>query len=232
MKAGARQLNPALLVVFVLELCFYSASNSSELQVCDLCYGTVRAEGAVGQFCSKSAGRIEGRCCLQNDTAFDHNLIIGLDLSNCSLAQVGNIQDASAARIIDLSLNPKANISDTTFQGFIELDRLILPIHLLCPGGATSWKKIEKNGDQRLCEGQNSMCNQTVQMSTVCPENSQCAPFGPGLSQCSCAADYHGYKCLREGKFPVVQVLGPLGASTVVFSLLMWVTQRRKAKPL
>lgn len=31
-----------------------------------------------------------------------------------------------------------------------------------------------------------------------CPENSLCGPYGPGFFECSCADNYHGYKCLRE----------------------------------
>lgn len=31
-----------------------------------------------------------------------------------------------------------------------------------------------------------------------CPENSLCAPYGPGFFECSCTDNYHGYKCLRE----------------------------------
>ncbi|KAJ0060876.1 hypothetical protein NL108_001733, partial [Boleophthalmus pectinirostris] len=121
-----------------------------------------------------------------------------LDLSNCSLALVGNLQEASTATIIDLSFNPIANISDFSFQGFIALNSLILPVKVLCPGGATAWKKIVEKRGNRFCEGQNSMCNQTGQMATDCPENSQCAPFGPGFFECSCADNYHGYKCQRE----------------------------------
>lgn len=118
-----------------------------------------------------------------------------------------------------------------------------------------------------------------------CPENSLCAPYGPGFFECSCTDNYHGYKCLREvssansfhwialkhfkllflyvrfyklsflfllllrtslipctwvfclfyceqGEFPALQVFGPLGASTVVISFLLWFTQRRNAKSL
>lgn len=186
----------------------------------------------MGQFCSNSAGRVKGRCCVKNGTTGEQETITGLDLSNCSLTQVGSLNEAYTARIIDLSLNPITNITESTFQGFIELNHLILPKTLLCPGGPTSWKHIHVTEDNRICEGQNSVCNQTSQMSMDCPENSQCAPYGPGLFECSCAENYHGYKCLREGKFPSLQVFGPLGASTVVISFLLWITQRRKVKPL
>lgn len=232
MKAGSCQLNSASLVVLILILCFYEACNSSDLQVCKLCSGTVRNDSEVGQFCSSSAGRIEGRCCLKNVTTGEHDCITGLDLSNCSLTLVGNLQEATTATILDLSHNPITNIKDSTFQGFIVLNYLILPNNVLCPGGNTSWEHIELKNEIRLCKGQNNMCNQTGQMSMNCPENSLCGPYGPGFFECSCADNYHGYKCLREGEFPALQVFGPLGASTVVISFLLWVTQRRKAKPL
>lgn len=100
-----------------------------------------------------------------------------------------------------------------------------------------------------------------------CPENTACAPDGPGLVQCLCNSPFHGYKCLREvsacqtgpptpsaphptvggvggssggtalltsassqGTFPVLLFCGILGAVTLSLSLLLWGTQRRKAK--
>ncbi|XP_034554879.1 all-trans retinoic acid-induced differentiation factor isoform X2 [Notolabrus celidotus] len=155
-----------------------------------------------------------------------------LDLSNCSLTQVEDLQNASKALIIDLSLNPMVNISDAVFQGFIQLNQLILPPVISCPGGNASWEKVEAKEGNRVCEGQRDLCNQTGQLSIECPENSLCGPNGPGFFECSCADKYHGYKCLREGEFPSLQVFVPLGASTVVLSLVLWVTQRRKVKPL
>lgn len=38
-----------------------------------------------------------------------------------------------------------------------------------------------------------------------CPENSVCMPYGPGFVQCSCAHNFHGYKCLREVRMNFVQ---------------------------
>ncbi|XP_070705387.1 all-trans retinoic acid-induced differentiation factor [Pempheris klunzingeri] len=231
MKAGCCQRKPVVLI-FIFNLCIFGSYQLTELQVCELCSGTVQNGSAVGRFCSSSAGRIDSRCCLRGDNTSDPERIIGLDLSNCSLTQVEDLQGASSALMIDLSLNPIVNISDTAFQGFIDLHYMILPQDIFCPGGNTSWEKVEIKVGNRLCEGQKDMCNQTGQLSINCPENSLCAPYGPGLFECNCADNYHGYKCLREGQFPAVQVFGPLGASTVVISLLLWVTQRRKAKSL
>lgn len=173
----------------------------------------------------------------------------------------------------------------------------ILPQDITCPGGNSSWEKVEVRNGTRRCEDQKDMCNLPGQMckflcdaynlklqqpawailymtswlliisAVSCPENSLCAPYGPGFFECSCVDNYHGYKCLREvspansrsvidvsccwfeyslhwnffdcfkhctyfpcqqGEFPALQVFGPLGASTVVISFLLWVTQRRK----
>ncbi|XP_035534532.1 all-trans retinoic acid-induced differentiation factor [Morone saxatilis] len=231
MKAGCSQLKSVVLVL-IFNLCFYASYQVSELQVCELCGGTILNDTTVGKLCSSSAGRVDGRCCWTNDNTSDPKHIIGLDLSNCSLTHVEDLQAASTALMIDLSLNPIVNISDSAFQGFTELNYMILPQDIVCPGGNTSWQKVEVKEGNRLCEGQKDTCNQTGQLSINCPENSLCAPYGPGFFECSCADNYHGYKCLREGEFPALQVFGPLGASTVVISILLWVTQRRKAKSL
>ncbi|XP_042359516.1 LOW QUALITY PROTEIN: all-trans retinoic acid-induced differentiation factor [Plectropomus leopardus] len=231
MKAGCSQLKPVVLIL-IFNSCFYASYQITGLQVCERCSGSVLNGSAVGEFCASSAGRIDGRCCLRKDNTSDPERIIGLDLSNCSLTHLEDLQGASAALIIDLSLNSITNISDTAFQGFTELNYMILPQDIDCPGGNTSWKKVEVKAGNRLCEGQRDMCNQTGQLSLNCPENSLCAPYGPGFFECSCAENYHGYKCLREGEFPALQVFGPLGASTVVISFVLWFTQRRKAKSL
>uniref|UniRef100_A0A8D3DR77 All-trans retinoic acid-induced differentiation factor n=1 Tax=Scophthalmus maximus TaxID=52904 RepID=A0A8D3DR77_SCOMX len=231
MKAGCSQLKPVVLIL-IFNSCLYASCQRTGLQVCKLCSGPVLNGTAVGQFCSVSAGRIEGRCCLSNDNTTDPERIIGLDLSNCSLTHVEDLHEASTALMIDLSFNPIVNLSDTAFQGFMELNYMIVPGDIACPGGNVSWSKVEVKEGNRLCEGQKNTCNQTGQLSINCPENSLCAPYGPGFFQCSCADNYHGYKCLREGEFPALEVFAPLGASTVMLSLLLWVTQRRKVKPL
>ncbi|XP_034384307.1 all-trans retinoic acid-induced differentiation factor [Cyclopterus lumpus] len=231
MKAGCSQFKPVVLV-FIFNSCFYASYQLNELQVCELCSGAVLNGTAVGRFCSASAGRIDGRCCLKHDNRRDPEHIIGLDLSNCSLTHVEELHGASTALIIDLSLNLIVNISDTAFQGFLELNQVILPRDIVCPGGNIYWEKVEVTEGNRICEGQKNMCNQTGQLSINCPENSLCAPYGPSFFECSCADNFHGYKCLREGEFPGLLVFGSLWASTAVISFLLWLTQRRKAKSL
>ncbi|XP_013874936.1 all-trans retinoic acid-induced differentiation factor [Austrofundulus limnaeus] len=218
----------AFILMFIIG-CNTSNSLTGQ-QVCSLCGGSVLNRTAVGQFCSGFAGLIDGRCCLKNDSSGDHERIIGLDLSNCSLTHVENLQEASEVIMIDLSLNPIVNISADVFRGFFYLNYIFLPEDVVCPGGNTSWQKVEVKQGNRLCEGQKDICNQTGHLSLNCPENSLCAPDGPGFYECSCAENYYGYKCLREGEFPALQVFGPLAASTVVMSLLLWATQRRKVE--
>ncbi|XP_068614552.1 all-trans retinoic acid-induced differentiation factor-like [Brachionichthys hirsutus] len=231
MKAVGSQLKHRVLVL-IISFCFNTSHQLTEQQVCELCSGTVLNDTAVGRLCSTSAGRIDRRCCLKSDNKSDPERIIGLDLSNCTLTDVKDLSGASTASMIDLSLNPLVNISDAIFQGFVELNYLILPQDLLCLGGNTSWEKVEVKDGNRICKGQINMCNQTGQLSVTCPENSLCGRYGPGFFECSCADNYHGYKCLREGEFPSLNVFASLGAATVVLTFLLWITQRRKVKPL
>ncbi|KAM9435391.1 all-trans retinoic acid-induced differentiation factor [Clarias gariepinus] len=214
-------------ILFILST-IYVDCLSTDAQLCQMCEGAVQNQSAVWSFCQAAEGRIEGRCCFHDA---EEN-ILGLDLSNCSLRQVEDLHAAAAAVIIDLSSNPISNMSDFIFQGFNNLSHLILPINLECPGGNTSWDRVDVKDDTRLCEGQRNACNQTGQMSLDCPENSICMPYGPGFSQCSCVHNFHGYKCLREGNFPMLEVLAILCASTVVVSVLLWITQRRKIKDI
>uniref|UniRef100_A0A8C0VR77 EGF-like domain-containing protein n=1 Tax=Cyanistes caeruleus TaxID=156563 RepID=A0A8C0VR77_CYACU len=100
-----------------------------------------------------------------------------------------------------------------------------VPLTLECPGGSDAWQDVTADGSSRLCQGQRNPCN-----TWPCPENSVCAPDGPGFSQCLCDNPFHGYKCLREGTFPMLLFGGILGTATVSLSLLLWGTQRRKAK--
>ncbi|TNN82604.1 All-trans retinoic acid-induced differentiation factor [Liparis tanakae] len=205
MKAGCNQLQSVVLV-FIFNSFFYASYQLKELQVCELCSGSVLNGTAVGRFCSSSAGRIEGRCCLKHDNRLSTEHIIG-----------------------DLSINPIVNISDTAFQGFLELDQMILPQDIACPGGNDYWEKVQVEGGNRICEGPKDMCNQTSQLSINCPENSLCAPYGPSFFECSCVDNFRGYKCLREGDFPVLLVLGSLCVATAGLSFLLWLTQRRHA---
>ncbi|KFO53825.1 All-trans retinoic acid-induced differentiation factor, partial [Corvus brachyrhynchos] len=128
-----------------------------------------------------------------------------LDLSNCSLHSVPlGLAEATTAIILDLTENPPTTLPNGSFLGFIHLQSLgVWPWPLTPCSALPAWP---------------------------CPENSVCAPDGPGLVQCLCDNPFHGYKCLREGTFPMLLFSGILGTATVSLSLLLWGTQRRKAK--
>ncbi|CAL8316223.1 unnamed protein product [Merluccius merluccius] len=220
-------------VAFIVHLIVHASCHLAELQVCRTCNGTVANGTAVGRFCASSAGRVEGRCCLRNLTSSrpEPHDITGLDLSNCSLNQVDDLREASTAVVIDLSGNPIVNISDLVFQGCAALDEILLPSNLPCPGGNASWETVGVSEGSLICQGQKNMCsNETAHMTFNCPENSHCDPNGPGFIMCNCDDGYHGYKCRREGKFPFIAVFAPLGGATVLMSIVLWVTQRRKVK--
>ncbi|KAM9297961.1 all-trans retinoic acid-induced differentiation factor-like [Morus bassanus] len=130
----------------------------------------------------------------------------------------------------DLTENPLTNLPDGSFLGFTHLQRLAVPLALECPGGSSAWEEVTMSGSGRLCQGQRNPCNGSGELAWPCPENAACAPAGPGLVQCLCDSPFHGYKCLREGTFPVLLFCGIQGAVTLALALLLWGTQRRKAK--
>ncbi|NWS93237.1 ARAID factor, partial [Toxostoma redivivum] len=154
-----------------------------------------------------------------------------LDLSNCSLHSVpAGLPEATTAIVLDLTENPLTSLPDGSFLGFVHLQSLAVPLPLECPGGRDAWQDVTADRSSRLCQGQRNPCNSSVELAWPCPENSVCAPDGPGLIQCLCDSPFHGYKCLREGTFPMLLFGGILGTATVSLSLLLWGTQRRKAK--
>ncbi|XP_055482765.1 all-trans retinoic acid-induced differentiation factor isoform X2 [Psammomys obesus] len=153
-----------------------------------------------------------------------------LDLQNCSLKDPGtNIFQASTAVIIDLQANPLKDDLASTFRGFTQLQTLILPQDVTCPGGVHAWDSVTSFTDKQICQGQKDLCNSTGSPE-MCPENGSCASDGPGLLQCLCADGFHGYKCTRQGSFPLLMFFGILGSTTLAISILLWGTQRRKAK--
>ncbi|KAB0357803.1 hypothetical protein FD754_001959 [Muntiacus muntjak] len=153
-----------------------------------------------------------------------------LDLQNCSLKDAGpNFPQAHTAIIIDLQANPLQGDLVNTFRGFTQLQTLILPQDVNCPGGINAWDTVTFYVNNQSCEGQRNICNSTEDPE-ICPENGSCVPDGPGLLQCVCADGFHGYKCMRQGSFPLFMFFGILGSTTLSISILLWGTQRRKAK--
>uniref|UniRef100_A0A670HZ39 All-trans retinoic acid induced differentiation factor n=1 Tax=Podarcis muralis TaxID=64176 RepID=A0A670HZ39_PODMU len=154
-----------------------------------------------------------------------------LDLGNCSLQHLcSSFQEASTALLIDLTDNPLEPLPEDAFRSFTHLQTLALPLTLECPGGNEGWDNVTVQGSSRICHGQRNPCNGSGGLGHLCPKDSSCAPNGPGLPQCLCTSPHYGYKCLRQGTFPYLLFFGALGAVTIALSLLLWVTQRRKAK--
>uniref|UniRef100_A0A8D0DQT6 All-trans retinoic acid induced differentiation factor n=1 Tax=Salvator merianae TaxID=96440 RepID=A0A8D0DQT6_SALMN len=190
------------------------------------CPGSMRRGSPVDAFCASRAGAApRGRCCLLDGS------VAGLDLGNCSLHQLcPDFQGANTAVVIDLTDNPLEHLPVDAFRGFTKLRLLALPLETECPGGGGQWDNVTAQGSSRVCQGQRNACNGSGELGQLCPEDSLCAPDGPGLAQCLCVGPYHGYKCLRQGRFPFLLFFGTLGAVTAALSVLLWATQRRKAK--
>ncbi|KAM6434144.1 all-trans retinoic acid-induced differentiation factor [Rhynochetos jubatus] len=205
--------------------------------VCGLCPGPPQNGSVVARYCASRAGtESEGRCCRERGARPER--LLGLDLSNCSLRSAPpGLAQAAAVVVLDLTENPLTALPDGSFLGFTRLQHLAVPQPLECPGGAGAWEEVTARGSSRLCRGQRNPCNGSGEPGAwgaapppPCPENAACAPDGPGLTQCLCRGPFHGYKCLREGAFPVLLFSGILGAVTLSLSLLLWSTERRTAR--
>nr|KAF6428964.1 all-trans retinoic acid induced differentiation factor [Molossus molossus] len=97
-------------------------------EICIQCPGSVRNLSEVAQYCKQTPElMLQARCCLDKK-----GTILGLDLQNCSLNDLGpNFPQAHTAVIINLQANPLKDDLANAFHGFIQLQTL-LPV--LCSG--------------------------------------------------------------------------------------------------
>ncbi|GAB5569969.1 all-trans retinoic acid-induced differentiation factor [Prionailurus iriomotensis] len=162
--------------------------------ICIQCPGSVRNLSEVALYCKQTPElMLQARCCLNQK-----GTILGLDLQNCSLKDPGpNFPQAHTAVIIDLQANPLEDDLANIFRGFTQLQTLILPQDVSCPGGINAWNTVTFYMNNQTCQGQRNLCNSTGDQE-MCPENGSCVPDGPGLLQCVCADGFHGYKCMRQ----------------------------------
>ncbi|XP_021248454.1 all-trans retinoic acid-induced differentiation factor [Numida meleagris] len=219
----------ASLLLLLLLLLLPPGAGGTPPRLCGSCPGPPRNGSVVAQFCaSRADSELWGRCCVGRGSGRQH--LLGLDLSSCSLRALPSaFSEAAAAVVLDLTENPLAALPDGSFLGFTQLQQLVVPLSVPCPGGSGAWEEVTTYGSGRLCQGQRNPCNGSEELVPLCPENAACAPDGPGFSQCLCAGPFHGYKCLRQGAFPVPLFCSVLGTVTAALSLALWGTQRRHA---
>ncbi|XP_042750642.1 all-trans retinoic acid-induced differentiation factor [Lagopus leucura] len=230
-RGGAAGSGAAASLLLLLLLPSPGAGGIPTL-LCGSCPGPPSNGSVVSQYCaSRVDTELWGRCCVGR--ASGRQQLLGLDLSNCSLQTLPSaFSEAAAAVVLDLTENPLPALPADSFLGFTQLQQLLVPPAVPCPGGSGAWEEVTTYGSSRLCRGQRNPCNGSEELAPLCPENAACAPDGPGLSQCLCASPFHGYKCLRQGTFPVPLFCSVLGTVTAALSLALWGTQRRHAAGL
>ncbi|KAL8576531.1 hypothetical protein ACOMHN_003089 [Nucella lapillus] len=204
---------------------------------CDECTTQMAHPSEVKKYCDAQnlTTSQSHRCCV-NSTAsnFTDSDIIGIDLRNCSLENVTQLfQNMTSVVIISLEDNPLSTVTERNFYELTQLNYLSLPGKVeSCPGGAQSWVKSHLTPDNQtlLCENQINACLNKDNNDTCPSPQSYCSAAGPGLVDCLCSPDYHGYKCLRKGTFPMVPFVSGICGSTFVAAIFLWVTQRRFVK--
>ncbi|XP_020839508.1 all-trans retinoic acid-induced differentiation factor isoform X1 [Phascolarctos cinereus] len=129
-------------------------------EVCTYCPGPAHDTSEVDHFCKQRQElKLRARCCLTKQ-----GTIVGLDLQNCSLKELDPLfAEARSAIVLDLQANPLLNMSTSVFRNFTELQTLVLPLKIDCPGGCYAWDNITCGKDSCICHGQRSQCNSTVE---------------------------------------------------------------------
>lgn len=185
----------------------------------------------IKHFCDSNKFAIEYRCCVNkalNDT------IVALDYMGCYIEKLSDTVGAlnrdkiKSVQILDLrnnSLEECGNLE--TFAGFTQLNELYISELngeiCTCPGGSYSWSNITMGS----CVGRKNICGTNFSEKINCTSSSYCVENGPGNFLCECKDNYHGYKCLQEGSFPILTFTLTICLSTVLLSGVLWHTQRR-----
>jgi len=189
----------------------------------------------VSTYCHVEGLKMEDRCC-RNGT-----VIVGLDLRNCSLNGTTILKHdiyRNSTVILDLTENPALeSIDEDDFDGYTMLDQLFLDrsANVSCPGGKSSWNVTDGgDNDTVACVSQLDTC---IETGFTCPNSigngfAHCESHGPGRKNlyCVCQSGHHGYKCLRQGTFPLTTFCGGLFGATAGMAGFLWVTNRRLVK--
>ncbi|KAK7100556.1 hypothetical protein V1264_023485 [Littorina saxatilis] len=229
------------LLFFALISLFASKAKCHQGSVCDmLCTGQAGQPSHVVNYCKVSAMNLtkNQRCCVNSTKGnFTDTDVMGVDLRNCSLQNItGFFKDMTSLVVITLDDNPDLeSVAADEFYHLTSLDYLTLPSDKKkpeeCPGGIMAWKERDFVNNSLVCQHQANNTCFNIENNATCPSpQSYCVPAGPGLVDCLCSPGYHGYKCLRQGTFPLVPFIGGLCGSTVVLAGFLWVTQRRHVK--
>ncbi|CAD5114324.1 DgyrCDS3462 [Dimorphilus gyrociliatus] len=210
-------------------LCWLTAGTTVEIPV--ICSPTSQRTFFKG-YCNGAEEIIRDRCCIIKKKNLTK--IIGFDFSNNQLNSWDILKNISNHRrdveILLMDNNGLEPLQEKDlvfkFEGFIRLENLTLPLNSLpnktCPGGKQFWLYSNISDNKLTCQGIVDVC------TDPCPENSECHRDGPGLRLCLCMPGFHGYKCLKEGKFKLPAYLGSLLSAIVATSGILWFTQRRK----
>lgn len=207
---------------------FVGIGGLSDKEVCIKC-PEMKEQSQVFQFCqsfnSTHSMLISQSCCINNTITGEE--IIGLDWSSCELNTIsGLLGNLTCLQELMLENNSKLILHTEDFDGLTNLEYLSLPSNSECPGGNNSWDSTERTNHSVICHTELNLC---VDHNITCPNNnSHCVLTAPGKMECLCNPGFYGYKCLRQGHFPTAVYTIVLGACTVVLSVFLWCTQRRK----
>ncbi|XP_074644261.1 all-trans retinoic acid-induced differentiation factor-like [Tubulanus polymorphus] len=245
-----RKMIQILTLLLLLTLTFASFVNTEDHhgEICHLktCMNkTLPAGSPVHVYCTNHHSlRINGRCCqkIKNTTEEDAGkflastaeefVVQGLDLSSCEVTTItSDVSRLVELRVLVLDNNPIMCPSNKDLAGLRKLEYVSMPEYCSCPAGAEAWNSTRTGLNRTICETPNNLCKL---LKLECPSNSDCLMDGPGLVNvvCLCSSGFYGYKCLKFGHFsPMYYSIGTVGV-TVVLSVFVWITQRRKAKTL
>ncbi|GAB1608489.1 all-trans retinoic acid-induced differentiation factor-like [Argonauta hians] len=216
-----------ILVALYMFVVILQVRSSQNLNICSKCTSEPKRDSKVVIFCdSDPSYHMVGRCCVNTS-----NLVVfGLDLSGCGIKELQRkmFDEYSSMEILMLEDNDITSFEKIDFFGLKSLKELSIPnINDSCPGGPEVWHDIINFSDYVQCVNQTSACKL---YNLTCPSNSHCCAAGPGYAECLCEPGYHGYKCKRDGEFPMVIYATSAGCGVIFFSIILWFTERKNAK--